>query len=159
MCCFAWDMFGIICVDRWASESKKITPASAFRHLSSYSVRNQTKKCRTVSLYFGTGQVPASLIFFSPVPDWPDAGRTGIPIYQLTDNIVVSWCYQRSTWFYIYIVPVTFFWSVKDNLLLGSAAIHVTITITITVTILYVISAHHCKCTINTNNISSFKNW
>jgi hypothetical protein len=33
------------------------------------SVRYRTKKCRTEQLYSGTGLFPASLVFFSPVPD------------------------------------------------------------------------------------------
>jgi hypothetical protein len=43
------------------------------------SVRYRAKKCRTAQLYSGTGLFPASLDFFSPVPDCPDAGQSGIP--------------------------------------------------------------------------------
>jgi hypothetical protein len=59
---------------RWASASRKLTPASAFRHPSSQSDTGP-KKCRTASLYSGTGQV-----FSSPVPDHPDVGQSGIPV-------------------------------------------------------------------------------
>jgi hypothetical protein len=52
----------------WASASEKLTPASAFRHLSSQS-GTALKKCRTASFYSGTGSVPASLVCLSPVPD------------------------------------------------------------------------------------------
>jgi hypothetical protein len=60
------------CCHRWASASRKLTPASAFRHLSSQSGTGPNK-CRTASLYSGTGTAPASLVFFSPVPDCLDA--------------------------------------------------------------------------------------
>jgi hypothetical protein len=43
------------------------------------SVRYRTKKCRIAQLYSGTGRVPTSLDYFSPVPDCPDAGQSGIP--------------------------------------------------------------------------------
>jgi hypothetical protein len=43
------------------------------------SIRYRNKKCRTASLYSGTGPVPASIVLFSPVPDWPDTGQSGIP--------------------------------------------------------------------------------
>jgi hypothetical protein len=58
---------------RWASASRKLTPASAFRHLSSQSGTGP-KTSRTASLYSGTGTAPASLVFYSPVPDCLDAG-------------------------------------------------------------------------------------
>jgi hypothetical protein len=61
--------------------SIKLTPASVFRHLSSQS-GTAPKKCRIKSLYSGTGRVPASLIFFIPVPDWLDAGWSGIPVVR-----------------------------------------------------------------------------
>jgi hypothetical protein len=43
------------------------------------SVRYRTKKCRIAPLYSGTGRVPTSLDYFSPVPDCLDAGQFGIP--------------------------------------------------------------------------------
>jgi hypothetical protein len=43
------------------------------------SVRYRTKKCRTEAFYSGTGLVATSLVFFSPLPDWPDADHSGIP--------------------------------------------------------------------------------
>jgi hypothetical protein len=64
---------------RWASASRKLTPALAFRHPSSKSGTGPLK-CRTASLYSGTGQVPASLFFSSPVPDHLDVGQSGIPV-------------------------------------------------------------------------------
>jgi hypothetical protein len=64
---------------RWALASRKPTPASAFRHPSSQSGTGPSK-CRTASLYSGTGQGPASLVFSSPVPDHPDVGQSGIPV-------------------------------------------------------------------------------
>jgi hypothetical protein len=60
---------------RWALASKKLTPGSA----SFISVRYRTKKYRIAPLYFGTGRVPISLDYFSPVPDYLDAGQSGIP--------------------------------------------------------------------------------
>jgi hypothetical protein len=47
------------------------------------SVRYRSKKCRTASFYSGTGSVPASLVFLSPVPDWLDAGHFGIPVVSI----------------------------------------------------------------------------
>jgi hypothetical protein len=42
-------------------------------------------RCRTASLYSGTGTAPASFIFFSPVPDCLDAGLSGIPVVKILD--------------------------------------------------------------------------
>jgi hypothetical protein len=66
----------------WASASIKLTPASAFRHLSSQS-GTALKKCRNASFYSGNGSVPALLVFFSPVPDRLDAGQSGIPAVSI----------------------------------------------------------------------------
>jgi hypothetical protein len=43
------------------------------------SVRYRTKKCRTTPFYSGVGLTPALVVLFSPVPDLPDAGQSGIP--------------------------------------------------------------------------------
>jgi hypothetical protein len=65
----------------WASASRKLTPASAFRHPSSQSGTG-SKKCRTASFCSGTGHVPTSLVVSSPVPDRLDAGQSGIPAFS-----------------------------------------------------------------------------
>jgi hypothetical protein len=86
-------------VHRWASASKKLTPASAFRHPSSQSGTGP-KKCRTAQLNFGTGLFPVSLIFLSPVPDYPDAGHSGIPALQCcvaASSSCIS-CSQQKFW-------------------------------------------------------------
>jgi hypothetical protein len=49
-------------------------------------VRYRTKKCRTASFYSGTGPFTSSLISFSPVPDWQDAGKSGIPTFSVRLN-------------------------------------------------------------------------
>jgi hypothetical protein len=54
----------------------------AFRQLSSQS-GTAVKKCRTASFYSGTGSVPASLVFLSPVPDRLDAGKSGILVVSI----------------------------------------------------------------------------
>jgi hypothetical protein len=62
----------------WASESRPMPPASAFRHpVSQYGTG--AFRYRTGSSYPDTGQVPASAFLFIPVPDWLDAGQSDIP--------------------------------------------------------------------------------
>jgi hypothetical protein len=39
-----------------------------------------------VQLYSGTGLFPVSVIFFSPVPDYPDAGQSGIPALHCCES-------------------------------------------------------------------------
>jgi hypothetical protein len=92
---------------RWASASIKLTPASAFRHLSSQS-GTAVKKCRTASFYSGTGSVPASLVFLSPVPDWLDAGQSGIPVVSIAvvSTAVVSIAVVSIAAVVIIVVPV-----------------------------------------------------
>jgi hypothetical protein len=77
------------CNHSWASASVKLTPALAFRHLSSQS-GIAVKKCQTETFYSGTGSVPASLVFLSPVPDWLDAGQSGIPVVSIAVVSIVE---------------------------------------------------------------------
>jgi hypothetical protein len=49
------------------------------------SVRYRTKKCRTAVIYSGTVLASASLVFSSPVPDWSDAGWSGIPVVKIAE--------------------------------------------------------------------------
>jgi hypothetical protein len=37
------------------------------------------------AVYSGTGLVPASLVFFSPIPDLPDTGLSGIPVVTIAE--------------------------------------------------------------------------
>ncbi len=61
----------------WASVSRKLMPPSEFWHpLFEYSTR--PKQCRPASASSSTRLVPASLFFFIPVPDWSNAGQSGI---------------------------------------------------------------------------------
>jgi hypothetical protein len=67
------------------------------------SVRYLAKKCRTTSHYSGTGPVAISLVFFSPVPDLPDAEQSGIPALSERKTVLfaafflrVQHCYQLS---------------------------------------------------------------
>jgi hypothetical protein len=46
------------------------------------SARSRTRKMLTAQITSGTGLFPVSLIFLSPVPDYPDAGQSGIPALQ-----------------------------------------------------------------------------
>jgi hypothetical protein len=64
----------------WASASRKLTPASAFRHQYIQSGTGP-KKCRTALAWSGTRLVPASFFFFILVPDCSDAGQSGIPAF------------------------------------------------------------------------------
>jgi hypothetical protein len=57
----------------WASASRKLTPASAFRHQIFQSGTGLKKWCRTESAWSDTGSVPAPFVFVIPVPDWLDA--------------------------------------------------------------------------------------
>jgi hypothetical protein len=47
---------------------------------------------RTASFYSSTGSVPALLVFLSPIPDWLDAGQSGILVVStaVVSNGVVS---------------------------------------------------------------------
>jgi hypothetical protein len=47
----------------WASASRILTPASAFRHTQFHSGIGPKKKCRTASAGSSTAPVPASLVF------------------------------------------------------------------------------------------------
>jgi hypothetical protein len=49
------------CKHSWASASRKLTAASAFRH-PLFQSGTGPKKCRTASAWSGTGSVPASLV-------------------------------------------------------------------------------------------------
>ncbi len=59
----------------WASASRPTPPASAFCISLRY---RSIPVSRNGSYYPGTGLVPASAFSFIPVPEWPDAGQSGI---------------------------------------------------------------------------------
>jgi hypothetical protein len=61
----------------------QITNAGIGIPASVISVRYRAEKCRTALLYSGTGLVPASLVFSSPVPDCLDTGLSGIPVVRI----------------------------------------------------------------------------
>jgi hypothetical protein len=70
---------------RWASASKKLTPASVFRHPLSQSGTGP-EKSQTAQINSGTRLFPVSLIFLSPVPDYPDAGQSGVLALQCCET-------------------------------------------------------------------------
>jgi hypothetical protein len=70
----------MLCLPQVGIGIQKLIQASSFT-ASGIPVQYRAKKCWTVSFYLGTGQVPALLLIFSPVPDWQDAGQSGTGIY------------------------------------------------------------------------------
>jgi hypothetical protein len=81
---------------RWASASRKLTLVSAFRHQSSQSITGP-KNAELKRFYSGTGLVATSLVFFSPVPDWPDADQSGIPAVSDCKTVLFAAFFSRSS--------------------------------------------------------------
>jgi hypothetical protein len=64
----------------WALASRKLTPASVFRHPWFQSGTGIKKMPDCISLArYRTGS--GTISFFIPVPDWLDAGQSGIPAF------------------------------------------------------------------------------
>jgi hypothetical protein len=71
-----------LCENRsWASASRSMPPALAFRHPVSQS-NTGAFRFQTESPYSGTGLVPASAFLFISVPDCLDAGQSDIPAFK-----------------------------------------------------------------------------
>ncbi len=48
--------------------------------------------------YSGTGLVLASAFLFIPVPDWPDAGQSGIPAFKMNRLSYCIWLAKSREW-------------------------------------------------------------
>ncbi len=61
----------------WSSASTSMPPESVFRHPTSQSC-TEVFRYRTEPSYSGTGLIPKSALFFISVPEWQDAGHSGL---------------------------------------------------------------------------------
>jgi hypothetical protein len=71
---------GIAVVQRIVRYSRKLTPASVFRHPWFQSGTGIKKNAR-LHQFSLVPTVPAPLVFFILVPEWLDAGQSGIPAF------------------------------------------------------------------------------
>ncbi len=68
----------VYCMHSWASASRPMPPASAFRH-PIFQYGTGAFRYWTESSYSGTGLFSTSTFLSIPVPEWSDAGQSGIP--------------------------------------------------------------------------------